>query len=685
MATVGSVQIKIGAEVSSAINGLSRAEFAADRVAESFVKANQKTIDFGYKLTGFAANFATLTNGIQQQLNSIKLDTLDDETASGVKTLKNVVEQSNRVAESVTAAGAAFSGMQQVAGAALTGVARLIPSLGASIAGLAGPIGIAVGAIGAAAAIIITNYDRLRVATSDLEQINQTATKAIIEQKVEAESLVRTAQSLIATTQQREGALKKLNEISTEHFGNLKLENGVVNGLNEAYKKYTEAILNNAKAQAFKEKITSVIQEQLKLEEELINVKAKSERIGSQTSTREGSQANALQETLKQNIENRIKTLQKRSEILQKQYDQIKVIDLTSGEDSGSGSGKKTGKSIADQLANLDEELVKNLNALKVSVQNGLTPLSEVFDKEVDIWSGIINKGLSIDPNNIKVQELIDRYKAYFEGETLEVPVNIRTVTPVIELPNIESAADQALKSINDKFAKNPIKQILPDDSNLKSTEQQYEKIARVISTTANIASQASDVIFGASQANIDAKYAALEDYYEANRNFIESEVGLEGVKAKKLADLEKEVAEKRKAIKREEAAANKKKAIFDSIINTANAVTSALASGGPILAAIVGAIGLAQTAVIASTPLPALAKGGLVYGRNVVEVGEYSNASSNPELISPVDKVQKYIKEAVQESGSGQISDIQLYSRVSGDDLLLISERAKYKLGRTG
>ncbi len=40
MATVASLQIKIGADVSAAINGLSKAQFAADQVNEAYSAAS---------------------------------------------------------------------------------------------------------------------------------------------------------------------------------------------------------------------------------------------------------------------------------------------------------------------------------------------------------------------------------------------------------------------------------------------------------------------------------------------------------------------------------------------------------------------------------------------------------------------------------------------------------------------
>lgn len=62
--------------------------------------------------------------------------------------------------------------------------------------------------------------------------------------------------------------------------------------------------------------------------------------------------------------------------------------------------------------------------------------------------------------------------------------------------------------------------------------------------------------------------------------------------------------AEERK-VKLQAAQREKTYAIFQAIINTAAAIVKALATGGPVLAALAGAIGAAQIAIIASRPLP--------------------------------------------------------------------------------
>lgn len=73
---------------------------------------------------------------------------------------------------------------------------------------------------------------------------------------------------------------------------------------------------------------------------------------------------------------------------------------------------------------------------------------------------------------------------------------------------------------------------------------------------------------------------------------------------------------------------------------------------------------------------LPMLAKGGIISGPTLAMVGEYPGASGNPEVIAPLDKLER-----IMGGGSGG----NLTARVSGSDLLFILNRAGRSQGRQG
>jgi hypothetical protein len=99
--------------------------------------------------------------------------------------------------------------------------------------------------------------------------------------------------------------------------------------------------------------------------------------------------------------------------------------------------------------------------------------------------------------------------------------------------------------------------------------------------------------------------------------------------------------------------------------------------TGIPAIVAGAALIALAQgvRAKAASLAPPALAEGGLAYGRTLATVGEYQGARSNPEVIAPLNKLRGMM-------GGGSM-DIYVHSRLRGSDLLTVNERAKTKYAR--
>lgn len=67
---------------------------------------------------------------------------------------------------------------------------------------------------------------------------------------------------------------------------------------------------------------------------------------------------------------------------------------------------------------------------------------------------------------------------------------------------------------------------------------------------------------------------------------------------------------------------------------------------------------------------MPQFANGGIVSGPTIGLMGEYAGATRNPEVIAPLDKLQRMLPDG----GSGSV---EVYGRISGSDILLSSERS--------
>ena len=72
----------------------------------------------------------------------------------------------------------------------------------------------------------------------------------------------------------------------------------------------------------------------------------------------------------------------------------------------------------------------------------------------------------------------------------------------------------------------------------------------------------------------------------------------------------------------------------------------------------------------------PKLASGGIAFGRSLVEVGEYSGARANPEVIAPLDKLQNIIGNVGGNGGTVQVQGV-----LRGEDLYLATSKARRNL----
>ena len=120
-----------------------------------------------------------------------------------------------------------------------------------------------------------------------------------------------------------------------------------------------------------------------------------------------------------------------------------------------------------------------------------------------------------------------------------------------------------------------------------------------------------------------------LDAYYEKEQQKINESKMSEEAKQDALIALDKKVAKQRKKIARKQAIADKAAALFSAIIGTAEGIARNLKF--PPMAIAMGILGAAQIALIASTPLPALAAGGPLAGGQPALVGE-----NGPEIFQP-------------------------------------------------
>ena len=87
---------------------------------------------------------------------------------------------------------------------------------------------------------------------------------------------------------------------------------------------------------------------------------------------------------------------------------------------------------------------------------------------------------------------------------------------------------------------------------------------------------------------------------------------------------------------------------------------------------------------------IPSLETGGVLDKETIVRVAEYSNARSNPEIVSPRDMMKETMKEALEESNMNNISqkvDVNITGKLTadGDDLVYVYDKNKKDKGYDG
>jgi len=151
-----------------------------------------------------------------------------------------------------------------------------------------------------------------------------------------------------------------------------------------------------------------------------------------------------------------------------------------------------------------------------------------------------------------------------------------------------------------------------------------------------------------------------------------DAKIAIEERYAEKKGAIDDMIDKKEKAMKRKQAIRDKAMKLASAIMSTAEGIMGAVAAfpvtGGMPMAAIIGALGAAQVATIASTPIP-FAMGGLVSGPTLGLIGEGSGTSAfNPEVVSPLDKLM----------GMMGTSNVNVHGRIQGDNIVLVSDKAE-------
>lgn len=401
------------------------------------------------------------------------------------------------------------------------------------------------------------------------------------------------------------------------------------NKLSEEEKKVTEAAAKTAEEKAAKDKDAK--EKQDKLDKEI----AAKKKVLTLQETKDNEQKNKKKAEFEKGYTDKVfEQSSTRLETLKKERkDALAEADKL-------GADKTDIKTYYDEE---EKKLTKELNDQKKKaeqqIQNDLTGLQ--IEKEQDKLTRLdMQLAEDIRRNEEEKDEAI--------RIATEKGIAVNNIEKLYAAREVKIEADAAIEKtkINEEAAK---KQEATDK---KTRDKKISNVEKVVGVVSSVANQLNSIW----QADLERRTAQIDEETENKKLAIESSVMSEEAKASAIATIDEEADAKKLELQKENAQREKMMAIFSIILNTAMAITGALAMGMPaglVLAVLVGVLGVAQIAIAAATPLP-FAEGALVKsspGKGVLaQVGE----GNQDELVLPM------------ETGAAQLAD-NIMGRMAG------------------
>jgi len=434
------------------------------------------------------------------------------------------------------------------------------------------------------------SIDTLKESQKQLNEVSQQGAKNAVEETTKLKSLLEIAKDTSLSYKERVIAVNELQSTYPAYFGNLKEEQILAGQTAEAERQLTDAILSRAKANAAIEKITENQSAIIDLELERLQIIKELDNA-------------------QQNYNNRLKI-----------YEETKDPSVN----TALAQSERTLISSKKDLANIDRELA-DLNKINTTLTNF------AIEKEKE---SILLKYKSKDATKSNAEakrEDVEAIKMQTESTNtfLQKLISLRdafakqrdTMTEGREqwqeLNKVVAGYQNLIDAI--KETGDPLK-----DSALKSTDEflkRYKKNTKeTLDETKSYWKEHGREIIDLSQDLINTLAEISNQRFENQLSDLEKEkntaILFAGESVTAREEIERQAEIRKKAILDRQASAQKKLAMFNIITDTAQAVVASLIRDpSGTLAIIIGAIGAANLALVASQQVPQFADGGVHEG----------------------------------------------------------------------
>ena len=324
-------------------------------------------------------------------------------------------------------------------------------------------------------------------------------------------------------------------------------------------------------------------------------------------------------------------------------------------------------KAYENELKLADDLFKQEALALKTKLANGEISEQEYGEKIKDLESKTLQSKISIagkfSRTVKKAEEDITTFTNEEADKRLDKTIENNKKNSELLKQQLGELAAMASQGILVRLGINP----QDADRLTKSLTDIYQKIKeRKPIDAGEIAETAGSAYFAVSNAIAASDAKRREEELAALQVQQEEELRLAGDNEQKKDIIRQKYALKEKEIKRKQAEADKKKAIMDATIKTAVAVITAISQSpltfGMPWAAIVAALGAAEIAMIAATPIPKFAKGVVSFdGKGGLVKGEGTGTSDSN--LAYLSKGESVIPAAPTSANLGLINEL-----VNGD-----------------
>jgi tape measure domain-containing protein len=327
------------------------------------------------------------------------------------------------------------------------------------------------------------------------------------------------------------------------------------------------------------------------------------------------------------------KEIQRLNEVMYRRIGSVEVLKnaLVKENKEIDNNTESTKKNTKAKREHLEAQNLTNENA------KGVIPTLEA---EISKWKEI-QKNVSKSNEEYKnYQLIIDKIQASIDEITKGKPL-----APMLhEMPKAVEETKKATEEMTD-YLKGFYDQFGSESGTptlFKVMNKEIKGFGDDWKTTAvammEIGQELTNTLMKQSEARFNAEYARLEQQKNVS-------IAFAGSSATARAEIEKQYEEKRKVIQRRQAEAEKRMALFNIAVNTAQAIVATLGKtgfAGIPLSLVVGAIGAAQLAMVASQEIPAFAEGGVHEGGRML-INDAKGSKYQETVVTPDGKIRQF------------------------------------------